>query len=102
MAIRQGIEINATAQPLFNALTDAEQFCEFTGERAEIDARIGGQFSRFDGIITGVNLELILQERIVQAWRVANWEPGVYSIVKFGLEEVDDSKTHIIFAVPAN
>jgi len=41
----------------------------------------------FGGLIMGRNVELIANQRIVQAWRPASWEAGVYSIVKFELKE---------------
>jgi activator of HSP90 ATPase len=46
----------------------------------------GGAFSGFGGAITGRNIELIADRRIVQAWRVASWPEGYYSIVRFELE----------------
>jgi uncharacterized protein YndB with AHSA1/START domain len=53
----------------------------------QIDARAGGAFALFGGYITGYNLELVPNTRIVQAWRVGNWPPGVFSIAKFALSE---------------
>lgn len=35
----------------------------------------------------GRQIELVPNERIVQAWRVVGWDPGVYSIAKFALVE---------------
>jgi activator of HSP90 ATPase len=35
----------------------------------------------------GRNVELVVNERIVQAWRPANWEAGVYTLAKFELKE---------------
>ena len=36
-------------------------------------------------MIEGRQVELVQDERIVQAWRVRNWEAGVYSIATFQL-----------------
>src|SRR5262249_28340806 len=58
----------------------------FTSMPAEIDPKAGGAFSMFGGLIVGRNVELVPNQRIVQAWRPASWDPGVYSIVKFELE----------------
>jgi activator of HSP90 ATPase len=33
----------------------------------------------------GRNIELVPGSRIVQAWRVAAWEPGLFSVVRFEL-----------------
>jgi hypothetical protein len=39
------------------------------------------------GEIVGRNVELVHKERIVQAWRPADWEAGVYTLVRFELKE---------------
>ena len=44
----------------------------------------------------GRNLELIPARRIVQAWRVAPWPEGVYSIARFELQK-QGSGTRIVF-----
>jgi uncharacterized protein YndB with AHSA1/START domain len=41
-------------------------------------------------------VELVPNERIVQAWRVSDWNPGVYSIAKFELKE-EVAGTRIVF-----
>jgi len=82
----QEIEFNATSQQLYDALLDSKQFSEFSGRAAEINREVGGAFSLFKGHIIGRNLELIPNERIVQAWRVVTWPEGAYSIVRFELK----------------
>ena len=67
-----------------------------TNKPTQISPVAGGAFSLFGGYITGRNIELLPGKRIVQAWRPADWAPGVYSIVKFDLA-VQDSGTKIIF-----
>jgi activator of HSP90 ATPase len=64
----------------------AKQFTAFSGAPAEIDREPGGTFSLFGGLIVGRNVELIPKERIVQAWRPADWEAGVYTLVRFELK----------------
>jgi len=51
----------------------------------EISREVGGAFSLFGAYVTGRHIELVPNERIVQAWRAGNWPPGVYSIAKFEL-----------------
>jgi activator of HSP90 ATPase len=55
----------------------------------QISTEPGGAFSTFGGLIGGRQIELVPNERIVQAWRPAYWNPGVYSIVKFALADTD-------------
>ena len=95
--IHQEVFFNASSQRIYEALTNADQFGELTGAPAEINSESGGKFSCFGGMITGQTLEVIPDCRLVQAWRVGNWESGVYSIVKFELEEINDKETKLIF-----
>jgi activator of HSP90 ATPase len=79
----------------FSASTK-KSFDNFTATSARIDSVVGGTFSVFDGHIIGRILELVPNERIVEAWRVVDWPAGVYSIAKFELLP-DGSGTKLIF-----
>ena len=54
---------------------------------AQISAEAGGAFSLFGGYVSGRQVELLANERIVQAWRAGSWGPGIFSIARFGLTE---------------
>lgn len=105
-AIHQEPFFKASRQRVYEALTDAKQFDKVIqlsaakmsmGDKpTQISAKEGGAFAIFGGYITGRQLELVPNERIVQAWRVGSWEPGAYSIVKFELTE-QGSGTKIVF-----
>jgi activator of HSP90 ATPase len=92
----QEIEFNATPEKLYEALLNSKQFTEFSGRPAEINREVGGAFSLFKGHIIGRNLELVPNQRIVQAWRVVTWPEGAYSIVSFQLKP-QASGTHLVF-----
>ncbi len=96
ITIHQEIEFSASPQQLYEALLDSKQFTEFSGRPAEINREVGGAFSLFKGHIVGRNVELIPNERIVQAWRVGTWPEGAYSIVRFELKP-QGSDTHLVF-----
>jgi activator of HSP90 ATPase len=86
-AIEQEVVFKASPKRVYDVLLDSKQFSEFTGGApAQISRDPGGPLSCFGGMITGRNVELIPNERIVQAWRAGNWPEGVYSIVKFELK----------------
>jgi activator of HSP90 ATPase len=85
-SLHQEVAFRATPQRIYEVLLDSKQFAAFTGLPAEIDPKPGGAFKMFSGMIVGRNVELIPDQRIVQAWRPASWGPGVYSIVKFELK----------------
>lgn len=87
MAIHQELVFAAPPSKIYDLLTDAAQFSRLTGGApTEIDAHDGGVFSCFGGMIFGRNLECAPGQRLVQAWRVKVWQPGVYSIARFGLQ----------------
>jgi len=84
-------------------LLDTKQFSEFcaqskefTKTSAQIDKSVGGAFTLFDGHIIGRNIELVPNQRIVQAWRVVDWPAGVYSIARFELKSQGDG-TQLVF-----
>jgi len=70
ITIHQEIDFTASPQQLYEALMDSKQFAAFSGRPAEINRELGGAFSLFKGHIVGRNVELVPNERIVQAWRV--------------------------------
>ena len=94
--IHQEIVVAASPQRVYSALTDSQQFSALTGAPAEISREAGGAFSCFGGMIVGRHVELMANERIVQAWRVANWDVGVYSVARFVLK-AQGTGTLIIF-----
>ena len=96
ITIHQEIEFNASPQQLYEALLDSKRFTEFSGRPAEINREVGGAFSLFKGHIIGRNLELVQNQRIVQAWRVVTWPEGAYSIARFDLKP-QRSGTLVIF-----
>ncbi len=84
--LHQEIDIAANRERIYDALLDSRQFATFTGLPADIKNEDGGTFTLFGGRILGRNVELVKYFRIVQAWRPATWDPGVYSLVKFELK----------------
>ena len=89
-------DFKASPQRIYEALLDSKQFAAFSGMPAEIDPKAGGAFTLFGGMIVGRNIELITNQRIVQAWRPTHWDPGVYSIAKFELK-AQGSDTLLVF-----
>ena len=87
--LHQELDFKTAPRRVYEALLDSKQFAAFTGMPAEIQREAGGAFSQFGGIITGRNVELVPDQRIVQAWRPGSWDPGVYSLVKFELQARD-------------
>jgi activator of HSP90 ATPase len=104
ITIHQVINLKASPQMVYEVLLSSKQFSastkksfdNFSSTSAHIDSVIGGSFSVFDGHIIGRILELVPNQRIVEAWRVVDWPAGVYSIVRFELNTMG-SGTQVIF-----
>jgi len=107
-SIHQETNFKASRKRVYEALTDAKQFdhvVQLSDARktrmpagappTQISPEVGGAFSTFGGLIVGRHIELVPNERIVQAWRAAYWKPGVYSIVKFELTD-SGSETKLV------
>ena len=75
----------ATPAQVFEALMDPEKHAAFTGEPATIDRKVGGAVSVYGGKVQAINLHVVPDERIVQAWRPANFPAGVFTLATFAL-----------------
>jgi len=107
-AIHQEFVIDSTSKRVYEALTDTKQFDKITQisgmmksmpkwtKPTEISTQPGGTFTLFGGYITGRQLELAPNTRIVQVWRAGSWPPGAYSIARFELSE-DGAGTRMVF-----
>ncbi len=95
-SIHQEPVFKASRKRIYEAMLDEKQFSKMTGLPAQISREAGGAFSCFEGQIKGRNVELVPNERIVQAWRSDGWKAGIYSIARFMLVE-QGSGTKIVF-----
>jgi activator of HSP90 ATPase len=108
-SIHQEVVFKANRKRVYEALTDTKQFDKIIKLSPEMQAgksfgttptaisrEVGGTFSIFGGHIIGRQIELVPNQRIVQAWRVVDWDPGVYSIAKFELLE-QGAGTKLVF-----
>jgi activator of HSP90 ATPase len=89
-------DLKANPQRVYEVLLDSKLFAACTGVPAEIDPKAGGTFSLFSNQIEGRNVELLPNQRIVQAWRPTHWDPGVYSIVRFELKPRGSESTLVL------
>ena len=100
-SIHQEVVFKAARRRVYEALTQEKQFSHVTdlimkGASTQISPDVGGSFSMFGGVIEGRHVELVPYERIVQAWREKEWSPGLYSIVRFQLNE-QGAETKLVF-----
>jgi activator of HSP90 ATPase len=98
-AIHQEVTFQAPCARVYHALTDTHSFDTLTrlsdaatllsAPNAKVTAitpRVGGAFTLFGGYITGRNVEMLSNRRLVQVWRAGGWPAGEYSVVRFALQ----------------
>jgi uncharacterized protein YndB with AHSA1/START domain len=100
MSIHQQATIEATPRQVYAVLADPGALSALSGmgghpAGAASGHAEGAEFTAFDGHVTGRQVELVPGSRIVQAWRFPDWAPGTYTVVRFTLEAVDNSKTRV-------
>ena len=109
-SIHQEPSFTASRKRIYEALTNPRQFDQVSRlsdamqssamasmkTPTQISQHTGGPFVLFGGYIVGRHIELVPNELIVQAWRTGAWDRGVYSIVRFELQE-HGSGTKILF-----
>jgi activator of HSP90 ATPase len=86
--IRQTATFKASPHEVYEILMDEKKHAELSGGETKISRKAGGKVSIYDGEIEGKNLELVPDEKIVQAWRYSDWPEGHYSTATFSLEKV--------------
>ncbi|XP_009771571.1 uncharacterized protein [Nicotiana sylvestris] len=80
-------KFSCRAKDLFEILMDEKRWKGFTQSNARISKEVGGEFSIFNGSVTGTNVELQEGKLIVQKWRFGSWPDGVQSTVQITFEE---------------
>ncbi|MBI2851904.1 MAG: SRPBCC domain-containing protein [Chloroflexi bacterium] len=85
--IRQRVTFKATPHEIYEILMDSRKHSKLTGSKATVSRKVGGSFSVFDGGLSGVNLELVPDRKIVQSWRLGEWPGGYFSRATFSLKE---------------
>ena len=88
--IRQTVNFKASAHEVYEALMDSKKHAAFTGSAAEISREVGGEYMAYDGYITGKNIELEPDKKIVQSWRAVDWDEGYFSRVTFEFTSVPE------------
>ena len=66
--------INASAQEIYSAWLSSNGHSKMTGGKAIASNQIGDTFSAWDGYISGKNLLLEVNKRIIQSWRTSEFE----------------------------
>ena len=74
--IQIAASLPAPPERLFDMYLDPVQHSGFTGLPVLVSANPGATFSAFDGVITGIILQVVPKRLIVQSWRSPYWGPA--------------------------
>ena len=89
--------VAAKPTEIYEAWLSSGGHTAMTGSPAEVDGKVGGNFSAWDGYICGTTLELTPNRRIVQAWRTSEFpDDAPDSHLEVLLEEVAEG-TRVTF-----
>jgi len=78
--------IPASISDIYSAWLSSEGHEAMTGNPANVDDKVGGKFSAWDGYIFGSTLEFEPDQRIVQTWRTTEFP-----------DNAPDSRLEILF-----
>lgn len=81
---------HSSAKEIYEILINSKKHSNLTGDKAEIDPKVGGHFSAFSGYATGRITKLIPHTLIEQTWRAHDWPKDIYSKIRFELTDVKD------------
>ncbi len=74
-------QIQASVQDVYNALVNPNVIELWTGDDVTMDDQVGTEFSLYEGNITGKNLEIEKEKKIVQQWYFGEQEePSIVTI----------------------
>ncbi len=88
--IHQTVTFKVPPHDVYEALMDSKKHAAFSGEKAKISRRVGGSIMAYDEYITGKNVELVPDQKIVQDWHAIDWPEGYFSRVTFELTAIPE------------
>jgi activator of HSP90 ATPase len=80
----------ATPHEVYEALMDSGKHAAFTGSNASLSRLVGGSIMAYDNYITGKDVELVADQKIVQDWRAVDWPEGYFSRITFEFTAVPE------------
>jgi activator of HSP90 ATPase len=86
-SLKMSADLPVTPEKLCKAWLDSSEHGLFTGSSAEIDPKVGGKYTAWDGYISGKTLEIEPGKRILQSWRTTEFA-----------EADPDSRLELLFA----
>ena len=87
----------ATTQEIYSAWLSSQLHTRMTGGEANCSDKVGASFTAWDDYISGKNLELFENKKIVQSWRTSEFsQDDEDSILTIQLNEVKEGTELIL------
>jgi len=81
--IKQIVQFKTTPAQLYEAILDPKIHAKFTGAKATGSMKVGGKFTAYGDYISGINLVLEKDKKIVQEWTSTDFPKGHKTEVTF-------------------
>jgi len=85
---------------IYDVLLDTNKLTKLTKTKCDISKTVGSDFELYDASITGKNITLVTDTKIVQKWRRNDWPPALYSTVIIELSRVAGGTDMKFFQAP--
>ena|SRR5258708_23757283 len=69
--------IGVTPNAVYESIMDSKKHEVFSDAKASISREIGETSTAYDGWIEAINIELVPDKKIVQAWRGQDWPKNI-------------------------
>ena len=83
--LQQTVTFKASPRQVYDMLMDSKKHRALSGQPAKISRKVGGKFTAWGSHISGFNLALKPDQKIVQAWRATEWWPDHYSVAIYDI-----------------
>ncbi|MCX6150474.1 MAG: SRPBCC domain-containing protein [Ignavibacteriales bacterium] len=84
--IKTSVTISTTPEILYKAWLNSKEHSAFTGGKAVVSSKVGAGYTAWNGYISGKNILLYSNKKIIQSWRSTDFPAGC-----------PDSRLEIIF-----
>lgn len=72
-SVQHQIFFSASPKEIYEAWLSSEKHTAMTGGEARCSDKVGASFTTWDGYISGKNMELLENRRILQSWRTSEF-----------------------------
>jgi uncharacterized protein YndB with AHSA1/START domain len=94
--IKHRVRFKLSPEKIYDLLADSRKRTAVTGREALMSDEVGGKFSTDAGQVTGVNVDLMPGQRLVQAWRRKDFPEGIYSMAAITLAPTPGGGTELV------